>query len=245
MASSSSGAGPPLFKKQKAGRCRHFKRKQAAADEANQGIELQDFMAGVVQDAGMLGDANVELRSLFEVLTRNQYRPDAANAEACDERRAVIYEVLMTNLARKSYSQKTMLLLTARLSLAALQAQLPRVFGQMVNGLSPGWLASNHFAGWFVATLTHGVPDFESVYCQKKEEALHSRLLRHAANGTLLQRPSTRPAWVAHMTYHEPMWGVLQALYNDVEQQLNTLPCYIIWTSASCSSGATGFLSCA
>eukprot|EP00965_Chrysotila_dentata_P032840 1094693-Pleurochrysis_carterae.AAC.1 len=49
MASSSGGGKQPVWKQSKAGRRRHVKRKQTGGDEANEGIELQDFMAGVVQ----------------------------------------------------------------------------------------------------------------------------------------------------------------------------------------------------
>ena len=47
--------------------------------------------------------------------------------------------------------------------------------------------------------------------------------LRATAAGTLFQRPNVRPTYVAHLTYHIPMWGVLQSSYEDVEAELNTL----------------------
>lgn len=47
--------------------------------------------------------------------------------------------------------------------------------------------------------------------------------LRATAAGTLFQRPNVRPTYVAHLTYHLPMWGVLQSSYEDVEAELNTL----------------------
>lgn len=47
--------------------------------------------------------------------------------------------------------------------------------------------------------------------------------LRAAADGTLLERPAVQPAYVAHLTYHAPMWGVLQSSYEDVEAELNQI----------------------
>ena len=47
--------------------------------------------------------------------------------------------------------------------------------------------------------------------------------LRAAADGTLLERPAVQPPYVAHLTYHAPMWGVLQSSYEDVEAELNLI----------------------
>ena len=44
-----------------------------------------------------------------------------------------------------------------------------------------------------------------------------------AANGSMFDRPQTMPTWKAHLTYHQPMWGVLQSSYEHVEDELNTL----------------------
>eukprot|EP00965_Chrysotila_dentata_P063948 2118925-Pleurochrysis_carterae.AAC.1 len=95
----------------------------------------------------MLSESNTELRVLFQTLTHNTYRA-APNVQACDCKRAIRYESIMCNLARIR-SQKTMVLLTARLSLAGLRAQLPRPFWQMANALCPGLLASRDWAHEF------------------------------------------------------------------------------------------------
>eukprot|EP00965_Chrysotila_dentata_P149198 4927330-Pleurochrysis_carterae.AAC.1 len=49
MASPSDGRKQPVWKQSKAGRWQHVKRKQIRGDEADEGIELQELMAGVVQ----------------------------------------------------------------------------------------------------------------------------------------------------------------------------------------------------
>eukprot|EP00965_Chrysotila_dentata_P258552 6213259-Pleurochrysis_carterae.AAC.2 len=55
------------------------------------------------------------------------------------------------------------------------------------------------------------------------KKARFTAFLKNAAAGTLFKRPSTKPSWLAHLTYHEPMWYVLQSSYEDVETELNTL----------------------
>eukprot|EP00965_Chrysotila_dentata_P220732 6191963-Pleurochrysis_carterae.AAC.4 len=57
---------------------------------------------------------------------------------------------------------------------------------------------------------------------QHKKERLTAFMLR-ASNGTLFKRPASKPTWLAHMTYHAPMWGVLQSSYNDAEHEVNAL----------------------
>jgi hypothetical protein len=47
--------------------------------------------------------------------------------------------------------------------------------------------------------------------------------LHAAAEGTLFERPAVSIPYVAHLTYHCPMWGVLQSSYDDVEKELNEL----------------------
>ena len=58
-----------------------------------------------------------------------------------------------------------------------------------------------------------------------KEKRFTSFLLATAA-GTLFARPNVQPQYTAHLTYHEPMWGVLQSSYDDVEAELNQLRSY-------------------
>ena len=47
--------------------------------------------------------------------------------------------------------------------------------------------------------------------------------LRAARNGVLLERPSVTGLWKPHVTYHEPMFDVLQSSYVDVEHELNVM----------------------
>ena len=47
--------------------------------------------------------------------------------------------------------------------------------------------------------------------------------LNATAGGTLFSRPPVNPAYVAHLTYHPPMWGVLQSSNDDVEAELNVM----------------------
>jgi hypothetical protein len=47
--------------------------------------------------------------------------------------------------------------------------------------------------------------------------------LRAAAAGSLFERPAVQPAYRAHLTYHPPMWGVLQSSYEDVEAEINRI----------------------
>lgn len=47
--------------------------------------------------------------------------------------------------------------------------------------------------------------------------------LRAARNGVLLDRPRVAGLWKPHVTYHEPMYDVLQSSYVDVEHELNVM----------------------
>ena len=68
--------------------------------------------------------ANPSLTSVFEILTRNTYRP--ADGDAHDRRSAVRIEALFAMLQR-CQSRKTAPLLTVRLTLVAVRAQLPQL----------------------------------------------------------------------------------------------------------------------
>ena len=50
-----------------------------------------------------------------------------------------------------------------------------------------------------------------------------TEFLRATAAGTLFERPSVQPPYVAYLEYHPPMWNVLQSSYEDVEAELNVL----------------------
>lgn len=50
-----------------------------------------------------------------------------------------------------------------------------------------------------------------------------TQFLHETARGTLFARPQVTPPYVAHVTYHPPMWGVLQSSYDDVEAELNRM----------------------
>ena len=58
---------------------------------------------------------------------------------------------------------------------------------------------------------------------KSRKSTRFSKFLYRAADGKLFVRPSTKPNWVAHMNYHEPMPYVLQSSYEDVEVELNVL----------------------
>lgn len=58
---------------------------------------------------------------------------------------------------------------------------------------------------------------------ENRKSSRFTSFILKAASGTLFTRPTTKPTWVAHLTYHEPMWGVLQSSYEDVETELNQL----------------------
>ena len=47
--------------------------------------------------------------------------------------------------------------------------------------------------------------------------------LRADRNATLLDRPAVRPLWRPYKVYHEPIMGVLQSSYEDVEHELNVM----------------------
>ena len=53
------------------------------------------------------------------------------------------------------------------------------------------------------------------------QNARFARYLRNAQD--MHNRPTTRPTWKAHMTYHPPMFGLLQCKYDHVEEELQRM----------------------
>ena len=49
------------------------------------------------------------------------------------------------------------------------------------------------------------------------------RFLNAERNGRLLDRPAYVAEWQPHKVYHEPMYGVLQSSYQDVELELRVM----------------------
>jgi hypothetical protein len=47
--------------------------------------------------------------------------------------------------------------------------------------------------------------------------------LRKASDGTLFERPSVDPPYVAHLVYHEPIWDCLQSSNADVKLELDRM----------------------
>ena len=47
--------------------------------------------------------------------------------------------------------------------------------------------------------------------------------LRAERNGVLLDRPHVLGLWKPYVTYHEPIWNVLQSSYVDVEHELQVM----------------------
>ena len=47
--------------------------------------------------------------------------------------------------------------------------------------------------------------------------------LKAAANGRLLERPVVRRTWIPRKEYEEPMFGVLQSSYADLEYELGEM----------------------
>ena len=82
---------------------------------------------------------NAQLKGLFEVLMHNTYRP--VDLDAYQRRTEIQLEGIMANLVR-GQSQKILPLLTARCSLVALRAQVPRLVWQMLSTIAPGLFAS-------------------------------------------------------------------------------------------------------
>lgn len=269
---------------------------------------------------------NAQLKGLFEVLMHNTYRP--VDLDAYQRRTEIQLEGIMANLVR-GQSQKILPLLTARCSLVALRAQVPRLVWQMLSTIAPGLFASfpwteefaelgskrrppisyaslpgvggvifdnysrkvlyssqatveshgyllnmtnwakmqiprslaspnfdatklcnaipcmTYFSLLFACFLTvlfefsaAGTDPFRSMsmagftslflssnpeICANKRKRF-TNFLRATAAGTLFERPSVRPTYVAHLEYQSPpMWGVLQSSYDDVEAELNVM----------------------
>ena len=90
--------------------------------------------------ADSLTDANGALAAVLEVITRNGYHPNPGESrEASEHRREFRIEGLLANLARIQ-SQKQVTVVTARISVAAYRAQLPRMVWKVTSLLAPGLL---------------------------------------------------------------------------------------------------------
>ena len=100
--------------------------------------------------ANSLTDANGALAAVLEVITRNGYHPKPGETrEASEHRREFRVEGLLTNLARIQ-SQKQVTVMTARISVAAYRAQLPRMVWKIISLLAPGLLCSYTWTHAFV-----------------------------------------------------------------------------------------------
>ena len=91
--------------------------------------------------------ANPELASILKALITNTYRP--VDAEVYELRQYTRVEGVLSNLMRMQ-SQKQFTLLTARISLAAYRAQLPRMLWHIIHAFAPGILASFDWTHRFV-----------------------------------------------------------------------------------------------
>jgi hypothetical protein len=98
---------------------------------------------------GELGVAasNPELAGLLEVILRNTYRPD--DVEQHQRRIDLRLESLLSNIQR-AQSQKQLPILTAKLSIVAMRAQLHHGLWKMVNLLAPGILTSHTWTKDFI-----------------------------------------------------------------------------------------------
>lgn len=70
----------------------------------------------------------------------------------------------------------------------------------------------------FTAKFLHSDPEV-----QRNKRNRFTNYLRAASDGTLFKRPHFTPQYVAHLKYHKPIWGKLQASYADVEDELNRM----------------------
>eukprot|EP00965_Chrysotila_dentata_P154492 5104371-Pleurochrysis_carterae.AAC.1 len=77
-----------------------------------------------------LSTDNVQLTALLETLMCNTYRP--SNSEAYAEQRTLRIESILSFLVR-ARSQKQMTLVTAKMSLAELHAQISPAVWRMIN----------------------------------------------------------------------------------------------------------------
>jgi hypothetical protein len=97
-----------------------------------------------------LASANSALSAVIEVIVRNSYRAEAGDKrDASDLRNKYRLEGLLSNLAR-CQSQKQVTLLTARISVAAMRAHIPRSLWQVIALLAPGVLCSFKWTESFV-----------------------------------------------------------------------------------------------
>ena len=73
------------------------------------------------------------------------------------------------------------------------------------------------------------ITDFTAKFLYNNREVQSNKLrrftnfLRAASEGKLFKRPAYVPRYKAHLKYHDPMPGVLQSSYEDVEFELNEM----------------------
>jgi hypothetical protein len=91
--------------------------------------------------------ANPELAGVLRAMVVNSYRP--LDAESYEERQFFRVEGVLSNLVRMQ-SQKNILLLTARVSIAAYRAQVPGKVWAILHAFAPGLIASYHWTHDFV-----------------------------------------------------------------------------------------------
>lgn len=63
----------------------------------------------------------------------------------------------------------------------------------------------------------------QNVEVRANKTARWVRFLRAARQGRLLDRPGVGAGWKPHKVYHDPMYGVLQSSYNDVEFEMRVM----------------------
>lgn len=111
-------------------------------------LELWDSKPLLGEDS--LTAANIAMSSVIEVIIRNSYRAEPGDAsEASEQRNAFRVEGVLTNLAREQ-SQKQVTLLTARISVAAYRAHLPRTLWHLLGLVAPGLLCSHKWTSDFM-----------------------------------------------------------------------------------------------
>lgn len=120
--------------------------------DMNSHVEREKLADCLWQTASFLGEgsmtaSNTQLAAMLEVLLRNTYR--SANVEESARRTAIRLESLLVDLQR-AQSQKKMPVLTARFSVAAYRAQLPRLLWEMMSLCFPGLLASHTWTESFI-----------------------------------------------------------------------------------------------
>ena len=91
----------------------------------------------------------------------------------------------------------------------------PNLFGTVIVAADKPFVQRRSLAA-FISLFLHNNDQINANRKARFEKYLSS-------TEDLFVRPSTRPTWRAHMTHHQPMFGVLQGKYDDVEFELKTL----------------------